>query len=289
MSLRNARPLSRSLIGFTFVLVLIFSSCSQTHEKPRILVFSKTAGWHHESIPTGIAAIEKLGKENKFDVDTTTNSAYFREDSLKKYKAVVFLSTTGDVLNPAEQAAFERYIQAGGSYVGIHAAADTEYDWPWYNKLVGAYFLNHPGNPNVRKATIDIVDSTHLATKGLPARWERTDEWYNYKDIYPEIIPLAKLDESTYEGGENGKDHPIAWYHTFDGGKAFYTGGGHTDESYSEPLFLKHLLGGIQYAIEGNKPLDYSKAHSIIPPEENRFSKVILSNDLNEPMSLAVG
>jgi len=215
----------------------------------RVLIFCKTAGFHHNSIPAGIAAIKKLGAENKFEVDTTTNAAWFTEDKLKHYKAVIFLSTTGNVLNDEQQAAFEQYIKHGGGYVGVHAAADTEYEWPWYNKLVGAYFLNHPGNPNVRQATIDVKDTKFQATQGLPARWQRTDEWYNYKDINPEIHVIATLDETTYEGGQNGPNHPIAWYHMYDGGRAFYTGGGHTNESYSEPLFLKHLLGGISYAL----------------------------------------
>lgn len=254
----------------------------------RILVFSKTKGFYHSSIPAGIAAIQKLGKENNFIVDTTKNAEYFVEDSLKHYSAVIFLSTTANVLNADQQVQFERYIEAGGGYAGIHAAADTEYDWPWYNKLVGAYFLSHPGNPNVRKATIDVDDTTHISTKGLPKRWERTDEWYNYKNIYEGIKVLARLDESTYEGGENGNNHPIAWYHEYDGGRAFYTGGGHTDESFSEPLFVKHLLGGIKYAMGNHGALDYSKAYAVRKPEDNRFTKTILSNDLNEPMELSV-
>jgi len=253
----------------------------------RVLVFSKTKGFYHTSIPAGIAAIQKLGAENNFIVDTTKNSDYFVEDSLKNYSAVVFLSTTMNVLNADQQVAFERYIQAGGGYAGVHAAADTEYDWPWYNKLVGAYFKSHPSNPNVRKATIDVIDTTHISTKGLPKRWDRTDEWYNYKSINPDITVLAKLDEESYEGGEHEGNHPIIWHHEFDGGRAFYTGGGHTDESFAEPLFLKHLLGGIKYAI-GSNILDYSKSYSVKKPEDNRFTKSILSNDLNEPMELAV-
>jgi len=219
----------------------------------RVLIFCKTAGYHHNSIPAGIAAIKKLGAENKFEVDTTTNAALFTDSNLKKYKTVIFLSTTGNVLNDEQQAAFEKYIKQGGGYVGVHAAADTEYEWPWYNKLVGAYFLSHPGNPNVRQATIDVKDTKFIATQGLPARWQRNDEWYNYKDINPEITVIATLDETTYEGGKNGADHPIAWYHTYDGGRAFYTGGGHTNESFSEPLFVKHLLGGISYSLGREK------------------------------------
>jgi cytochrome c len=143
----------------------------------------------------------------------------------------------------------EGYIKGGGGFVGVHAAADTEYEWPWYNKLVGAYFKSHPNNPNVRKAVIDVVDKNHRATASLPEKWERSDEWYNYKDINPALKVLAKLDEKSYEGGENADNHPIIWYHEYDGGRAFYTGGGHTEESFSDPVFMQHLLGGIEYAM----------------------------------------
>ena len=254
----------------------------------RILVFSKTKGWKHTSIPFGIAAIQKMGRENSFRVDTTKNANYFTDDSLKNYQAVVFLSTTGNVLNPVQQAAFERYVQAGGGYMGIHAAADTEYDWPWYNKLVGAYFASHPSNSNVRKATVDVTDKSHPSTTHLPNRWERTDEWYNYRSFYSDLNVLANLDENTYEGGTNGSNHPIAWYHKFDGGRAFYTGGGHEDASFSEPLFVTHLLGGLNYVMGKGEPLNYSKAYAVVMPEENRFTKTVLVNDLNEPMELAI-
>ena len=254
----------------------------------RVLVFSKTKGWKHTSIPFGIAAIQKLGRENNFRVDTTKNAAYFNDDSLRHYQAVIWLSTTGNVLDQTQQAAFERYIQAGGGYVGIHAAADTEYDWPWYNKLAGAYFASHPSQPNVRKATVDVLDKNHPSTTHLPDHWPRTDEWYNYRSIYSDLNILANLDENTYEGGINGSNHPIAWYHTFDGGRAFYTGGGHTDESYLEPLFVQHLLGGLNWAMGSGQPLDYSKAYAVVKPEENRLVKTVLVNDLNEPMELAV-
>jgi cytochrome c len=250
-------------------------------------VFSKTKGWKHTSIPFGIEAIYTLGKQNDFLVDTTTNSKFFDDYNLKQYHAVIFNNTTRNVLNAEEQAAFERYIQAGGGYVGIHAAADTEYEWPWYDKLVGAHFSSHPHNPNVRAATVNVTNKEHISTVGLPGQWKRTDEWYNYRSFYPGINVLAYLDENTYEGGTNGADHPISWYHEFDGGRAFYTGIGHTDSSYSEPLFLKHLLGGIKYAM-GTGKLDYRKSYAVAVPEENRFVKTILVNDLNTPMELAV-
>lgn len=229
------------------------ASVEQISSAQRMLVFSKTKGFYHKSIPTGIAALQKLGTENGIQVDTTKDASLFTVDNLKKYQAIVFLSTTHDVLNDEQQAAMEKYIQGGGGFVGIHAAADTEYEWPWYNKLVGAYFKSHPNNPNVRNAVIDVIDKGHPATKGLPEKWERSDEWYNYKSINPDLKVLAKLDETSYEGGENGDNHPIAWYHEYDGGRAFYTGGGHTDESFEEPLFLQHLLGGIRYAMGGEE------------------------------------
>lgn len=214
--------------------------------KAKVLVFSKTAGFHHNSIAVGVPAIIKLGQENNFDVDTTTNAEKFTAVNLKQYAAVIFLSTTGDVLNNTQQTAFEHYIKAGGGFVGVHAATDTEYDWPWYGKLVGAYFKSHPKQ---QEATLNVIDRNFIATKHLPETWKRWDEWYNYKWIGDDLHVLIKIDEKSYTGGENGDNHPMSWYHDFDGGRAFYTELGHTDESYADPLYLKHLLGGIQYAI----------------------------------------
>ena len=281
---------------FLFAILAGLSSCANNsrlneekqNSTPRVLVFSKTKGWVHTSIPFGIEAIQKLGKENGFLVDTTKNAAYFHDDSLKNYQAVIFNVTTGNVLNAVQQAAFERYIQAGGGYMGIHSAADTEYEWPWYNKLMGAHFSSHPHNPNVHKASIEVTDKDHPATAELPDLWVRSDEWYNYRSFYQGLNVLAYLDENTYVGGSNGAEHPIAWYHEFDGGRSFYTGGGHTDGSFSEPLFLKHILGGIRYAMGDGQPLDYSKSYAKVVPEENRFTKTVLVNDLASPMELAV-
>jgi len=232
------------------ILLSISISCNAKYRllkrEPRVLVFYKTAGFYHKSIPAGIQAIQNLGEKNSFQVDSTANSAVFAFNKLKLYDAVIFLNTTGDVLDEAQQKEFERYIQSGKGFVGIHAATDTEYSWPWYNKLVGAYFANHP---KVQPANLLVVDKNHASTNFLPDTWQRTDEWYNFKSINEKIKVLAYLDETSYTGGQNGSKHPIAWYHEFDGGRAFYTAGGHTDESYKEPLFLKHVLGGIKYAI----------------------------------------
>ena len=269
-------------VVFLLSIVSLIASCSKSRSgRPKILVFSKTAGFHHESIADGNAAIQKLGSQNNFDVDTTTDASMFEEDTLKKYAAIVFLSTTGDVLNNFQEAAFERYIQAGGGYVGIHAAADCEYDWGWYGRLVGGYFLSHPGIndtfPNIQEGVFNVVDQNNDATRHLPKQWKRTDEFYSFKKLNKDVHVLLSIDENTYHGGVNGDNHPMAWYHDYDGGRAFYTNLGHTKESFSEDLYLKHILGGIQYAMDDNKELDYAKAKTQIPPDEGRFTKTTLA------------
>jgi type 1 glutamine amidotransferase len=209
-------------------------------------VFSKTAAFRHSCINTGKLALLKLGAENKFIVDTTEDASIFTGDNLKKYAAVVFLNTTGNVLNAEQEAAFEHFIRAGGGFAGIHAATDTEYDWAWYARLVGANFLNHP---KIQQAKLIVTDKKHVSTKHLPDVWERTDEWYNFKNLNKDVHVIMKIDETSYEGGKNGADHPMAWYHEYDGGRSFYSELGHTEESYADANYLKHILGGIQYAI----------------------------------------
>jgi cytochrome c len=212
----------------------------------RALVFSKTTGFRHDSIPQGIDAIAKLGAEHRFAVDSTEDAACFSDEILARYKVVVFLNTTGDVLGAGEKGAFERYIQSGGGFVGIHSASDTEYRWPWYGRLVGAYFASHPA---VQHAMVRIANPNHPSTESLPASWERTDEWYNFRsNPRGKVQVLATLDESSYSGGTMGADHPIAWCQTVVGGRSWYTAMGHTAESYREPLFRLHLLGGIESA-----------------------------------------
>ncbi|MFF3930471.1 ThuA domain-containing protein [Streptomyces hirsutus] len=211
-----------------------------------VLVFSRTAGFRHSSIDDGIAALRALGTANNFTVDASEDPQVFTTGNLARYEAVVFLSTTGDVLGTAQQAIFEQYIKEGGGYVGIHAAADTEYDWPFYEGLAGALFHSHPA---IQSATVEVEDRAHDATAHLGTTWQRTDEWYNYR-TNPRTTAhvLASLDESSYSGGNMSGDHPIAWCKDYQGGRAFYTGGGHTDESYAEPAFRRHLLGGIRWA-----------------------------------------
>ncbi len=209
----------------------------------RVLVFSKTAGYRHDSIPAGVEAIRELGSAHGFEVTATEDASVFTTLSAT---AVVFLSTSGEVLDAAQQAAFESYVEGGGGYVGVHGAADTGYDWPWYGQLVGAWFDRHP---EIQPARFVTEDATHPATAHLPPVWTRTDELYDFRaNPRGRVRVLQSLDESSYTGGGMGADHPITWCHPQGRGRAFYTGLGHPPESYADPAFRALLLGAIRYA-----------------------------------------
>ncbi len=245
-----------------------------------VLVFSKTAGFRHDSIAAGTQAIRDLGAANDFTVTATENAEAFTTENLAQYETVVFLNTTGDVLDDSQQAAFESYIRSGGGFVGVHAAADTEYDWPFYGDLVGAYFASHPA---IQAATVKVEDHAHPATSHLGATWRRTDEWYNYQtNARATARVLATLDESSYSGGTMGSDHPHAWCKAFGNGRSFYTGGGHTRQSYAEPAFIAHLLGGIRYAA-GAAAADCRPAHAGGRVEAESFSSQSGTRKVGDP------
>lgn len=276
--------MNKLFLKTAFMLFFISTAFAQT--KINVLVFSKTAAFRHQSIEAGKTALAKMAKEKGFGVSFSEDASQFTEANLKKFNTVIFLNTTGDILNNEQQASFERYIQAGGGYVGIHAATDTEYEWPWYNQLAGAWFLDHPSTPsNVQKGRFFVTQKNEF-TAGMPDSFERTDEFYAFKDISPKINVVLKIDEKSYIGGKNGDNHPMSWYQEFNGGRSFYTAMGHTDETFAEPLFLNHLYAGIKYVAGGDapKPLDFSKAR----PEENRFTKVVLEEKLDEPVELTL-
>lgn len=274
--------------GRCFAAALAFAAL-QSCEPPtpaRVLVFSKTAGYRHESIEAGKAALMRLGAANGFIVDTTEDAARITEDSLRNYAAVVFLSTTGNILSRAAEVDLQRFVQAGGGFVGIHAASDAEYDWHWYGRLVGGYFKSHPA---IQPATLRVMDATHASTSHLPQQWKRSDEWYNFRSIATDLHVLLSIDEGSYTGGENGATHPMSWYHEFDGGRAWYTELGHTVESYSDSLFLKHVRGGITYAIGERRALQYQKATALrVPPDALLRRSVLTMGTLAEPTEMAV-
>jgi type 1 glutamine amidotransferase len=238
------------------LLVVTANACGGGREAPNsptaiprsfsILVFSKTEGFRHDSIPAGIAAIQQQGQQRGFAVTASEDAGIFTEEGLAPHSAVVFLSTTGDVLNAPQQAAFEQFVRRGGGFVGVHAAADTEYGWPFYGALVGAYFSDHPA---IQTATIRIEDASHPSTASLPSAWVRRDEWYNFmRNPRGAVTVLATLDERSYSGGTMMLDHPIMWAQTYEGGRSWYTAGGHTTESFAEPPFADHLGRAILWA-----------------------------------------
>ena len=216
----------------------------------RILVYSRTTGYRHASIPAGIKALERLGWEHGFEVEASEGVHSFRSGRLERYDAVVFLSTSGAVLDGPGRSALTHYLKQGGSWLGIHAASTTEYDWPWFEGLVGAWFDQHP---EIQPAVLTVEDREHPATEHLGATWQRTDEWYAFRTNPRDraeaenLRVLLTVDETTYHGGTMGPDHPLAWCHEYGGGRSFYTALGHAEETYQDPEFLTHVLGALRW------------------------------------------
>lgn len=279
-------------ILISLLIIVGVSACSEnTNDETmpktdaQILVFSKTDGYRHDSIEAGVDALKALAADMGLAIHASENGALFNEDNLKQYAAIVFLNTTGDVLDANQQLAMEHFIQAGGGFVGIHAAADTESKhkgWYWYRRLVGGIFKSHPSDPsNVQQAKITVLDSSHPSTAGLDASFSFYDEWYDFQYMNTARHDLLSVDESSYVGAQHGDYHPIAWYNDFDGGRSFYTNLGHSKETYSNPIFLEHLRGGLVYALGDGKAKDYSK----VEPSQKAFSREVLAKGFNEPMS----
>ncbi|GAB3716430.1 hypothetical protein GCM10027592_57720 [Spirosoma flavus] len=252
--------------------------------EPRVLVFSKTEGYRHtESIREGQKAFFALAREHHFVVDTTENSADFNETNLKRYQAVVLLNISGAVFTEDQRISLKRYVQAGGGVLSIHATADAERDWSWFGGLVGAYFESHPP---VQKGLFNVVNKKHHATSFMPDSLTRTDEFYNFESVSPDLNVLMTVDEKTYSGGKMGAHHPMVWYRKYDGGRSFYTAWGHTKANWQEPYFLKQISGGLQWVMGGpnSKSLDYTKAI----PEDNRFIRHELITKMDEPIQMAI-
>jgi type 1 glutamine amidotransferase len=255
----------RGIKQLTIFLLLFLVSCftpkdTSAQRQFKALLFTKTAGFHHESINEGVDAIRKLGERHFFTVEWQENASVFNEKKLSEFQVVIFLNTTGDILNDEQQKAFEKFIQSGKGFVGIHAAADTEYDWAWYTQMVGRMFKIHP---TIQTAVLRVQDAKFPGMERLPAAWYWTDEWYQYGEEKTKGMNyILTVDEKTYnpnvkwgdnEGKGMGDFHPIAWYHNYDGGRSFYSGLGHMPLIYSDPVFLDHLYGGIYWAATGKK------------------------------------
>lgn len=249
------------------ILVFMFVSlfCAVTvAQQFNVLLFTKTSGWHHKAIPAGVANIEALAKEHHFNMVWHEEASYFNDKFLADIDVVIFMMTTGDVLNEEQQAAFKRFIQSGKGFVGIHSASDTEYEWPWFHKLVGRTFVIHP---EVQTARMQVVNTTFPGMNQVPNNILWTDEWYDFGDENSKNLNyLLTVDENSYSthsdwgngrtGNGMGEFHPIAWYQNFDGGRSFYTALGHINSVHSNPIFKQHLYGGIYWAATGKGILE---------------------------------
>lgn len=230
-----------------FITLLLLATVKVEAKRDKILVFSLTKSYRHKSIADGIAAIRKLAAANRFDVDTSESVTSFTKENLNKYKALVFLNPTGsNVFSDEQKQALKGYINNGGGLLGVHAATDFCFEWEWYGKMMGAFFNDHP---KVQQAQLVVVNPKDKLVKGMPAIWLHTDEWYNFKAFNENVKVLVKVDETSYQGGKMRNDHPIVWCHEFEGGRVFYTGLGHTPATYTDELFLKQLLTGLNWVM----------------------------------------
>lgn len=231
------------------LFIAIIFCCASTFAQQklkRVLVFSKTeGGYRHASIEAGKQMFVKMAKDKSFKIDTTEDATHFNDKELKQYDVIVFLSTRGNILDTFQQQAFQNYIHRGGGFVGIHAATTTEYEWPWYNKLIGAYF---DGHPEPQKASYKKIDNTFYPTKTFPDTLQWMDEIYNFRSVQDSLHYTITIDEKSYTGGKMGGFHPVSWYHTFEGGRVFYISLGHFDSAYSDPMFTTIIYNGLRWA-----------------------------------------
>nr|MBC7614386.1 ThuA domain-containing protein [Pseudopedobacter sp.] len=254
-------------ITFNYYLVLIMcligmNVTAQEKKQFNALLITKTAGWHHESINEGVAAIKALGERNFFNVTWNQDGVPITEKYLQNFQVIIFLNTTGDIFKDEEQKAIEKFIQSGNGYVGIHSASDTEYEWPWYTKMVGRMFHIHPV---IQTAKLKLTSNKFSGLEGFSDGQFWTDEWYEFgPETTNGLNYILAVDESSYNpkvewGDRNlkgigmGNFHPIAWYHDYDGGRSFYTALGHLPTDYNNPAFLNHIFAGIYWAATGKK------------------------------------
>ncbi len=264
-------------IAGKFLLTCFIVACSSMHasktptvswKKVNVLVYTKNGkGYLHNNIPAAVRGIQELGRQYGFGVDVADTPLVFTDENLKKYNTLIFTSTNNDVFTTdAQKVALMRYTQAGGGFVGIHSVTGTERKWPWFKRLVGGTFVRHAKLQHFNQI---IIDTLNPSTSSLPRDWPVNDECYYIAEINPDLHVLAVHNLATVEDKEKpviyGNVFPSIWCHQFDGGRQWYTALGHDSSNYKNPVFMKHILGGIQWVVGNNKPLDYSKAHAVTP------------------------
>ncbi|MFF4811158.1 ThuA domain-containing protein [Micromonospora chersina] len=291
---RHRTPLFALLAAVTLLLpsTTAVAAESATGANFRVLVFSKVTNFYHDSIPAGVAAIQQLGDQQGFAVEATTDAGAFTDANLARFDALVFNNTnstpaSGDLLDADQRAALQRFIRNGGGWVGLHAASASERNWTWYEGLVGTIFDQHPdfsATGGTFPGRIKVLDHAHPSTKGLPELWERSEEWYNWRtNPTGKVHTLAQIKvRDAIPGLDEGTDHAYSWCQNYDGGRSWFTAGGHSSSSFQEPAFLAHLLGGIKWAA-GAAPGDCGATRT------TNFERIPLVNqDLSDPFELAV-
>jgi type 1 glutamine amidotransferase len=269
------KPATALLTGF--LLMTFASGYSQDKvnwKKVKVLVYTKNGkGYVHDNIPSAVAAIQKLGAENGFKVDTSSSASVMTADNLKQYTMLIFPSTNNDVFDTdAQRLVFRHYIEAGGGFVGIHSVTGTERNWKWFKSMIGGTFAWHA---KFQKFKVKVLDAAHPSMKGLPKEWEKEDEFYFAKELYPGTKAILALDITSLDttdtaqralilrnAGAFSELYPGAWTHDFDGGHTWFTTLGHNKNDYADPLYVKHILAGIQFIATRVEKLDYSKAYA---------------------------
>ncbi|KAJ3716004.1 class I glutamine amidotransferase-like protein [Lentinula raphanica] len=282
--LKNARVAIGLLLLFSFTT----SSLATT---AKVLIYSATADFRHDSIPTAIQALQSQGSSFGIQFENTEDKSQFTDQNLAQYDALLFLDNTGEVLDDGGKTAFQNYLNLGGNFVGIHAASDCLRNTTFYGHEVGAFFDYHPALQN---ATVDVIDASHPSTSMLPAQWHVQDEMYNFKSD-PRAIGatvILSANESSYvDTGtrqDQGTPHPTAWFQErgagVDGngtaGRSFYTSLGHLNETWQDDLFLAHVFGGITWALQANTTLAFNSSAQVGNP-----SSASASNSTSSPSS----
>lgn len=257
---------------FDVRFAITFLTITDQLKNSRILVYTKNGkGYVHDNIAASVACIQSLAADNKFTIDVSDDAAVFTADNLKKYNLLIFTSTNNDVFdNDDQRVAFRRYIEAGGGFVGIHSVTGTERNWKWFKMMIGETFSWHA---KFQRFRIKKIDASHSSMQGVPAVWEREDECYFGKELYPGIKVLMahelhtlqpeQAEEVKKNAGSFGEYYPAVWWQHFEGGNIWITTLGHSKESYQDPVFKNHLLQGIKFIATQYKGIDYSKAHAI--------------------------
>jgi uncharacterized protein len=248
----------KRLLLIPIILLVSFETlAAQGTDRYQVLLFTKseTYPWRHSSISNGVEMFKELSANHNFGLTWTDDSEIFNDhERLNSMDVVVFMNTSGDILDEDQKSAFQEYIRNGGNFVGIHGASFTMMEWPWYISLLGAVWDRHPG---IHTAVVNVEDHHHPATAHLPSSWIITEEWYNFQNISDNIRVLLHVDEETYQGGEMPDYHPVAWYQEdFEGARTFYTLLGHKEEAYDDPWFRRHIFGAVWWAATGHKPLE---------------------------------